>query len=99
MQAEVHDRPSCATIAVTAAAFAAACCVAFSRGAAGAAVLAEQYLGNAVLLTHDGYGHLYFQDPSTCVNKAMVDYLVDLITPPRGTVCASAHEPFDPAFG
>lgn len=63
------------------------------------AVHAEQYLGNAVLLTQEGYGHLSFQDPSVCVNKAMVDYLVDLITPPKGTFCESEHKPFDPDFG
>ena len=37
-------------------------------------------LGNAVLLTHEGYGHVYFQDPSTCVEQAMADYLTELIT-------------------
>jgi pimeloyl-ACP methyl ester carboxylesterase len=62
------------------------------------AVRAEQYLGNAVLLTQEGYGHLFYQDPSACVSKAMVDYLVDLVTPPKGTVCPSEHEPFDPNF-
>jgi pimeloyl-ACP methyl ester carboxylesterase len=60
------------------------------------AVRAERYLGNAVLLTHEGYGHLSFQNPSACVDKAMADYLVDLITPPAGTVCPSDHQPFDP---
>jgi hypothetical protein len=53
---------------------------------------------NAVLLTHEGYGHVYFQDPSTCVDKAMADYLIELITPPRGAVCPSDHQPFDPDF-
>jgi pimeloyl-ACP methyl ester carboxylesterase len=62
------------------------------------AVHAEHYLGKAVLLTHEGYGHLWFQDPSACVQKAMVDYLVHLITPPPGTVCPSDHKPFDPKF-
>jgi pimeloyl-ACP methyl ester carboxylesterase len=62
------------------------------------AVRAEQYLGNAVLLTHEGYGHLSFQDPSTCVDQAMVDYVTELITPPRGTVCQSDQQPFDPDF-
>jgi pimeloyl-ACP methyl ester carboxylesterase len=62
------------------------------------AVHAESYLGNAVLLTHEGYGHLWYQNPSTCVEKAMVNYLVNLVTPPRGTVCASDHQPFDPNF-
>ena len=62
------------------------------------AVRAEQYLGNAVLLTHQGYGHLSFQDPSACVDQAMVDYVTELITPPRGTVCQSDQQPFDPGF-
>jgi hypothetical protein len=60
------------------------------------AVRAERYLGNAVLLTHEGYGHLFFQNPSECVDNAMVDYLVDLITPLPGTVCQSDQQPFDP---
>jgi pimeloyl-ACP methyl ester carboxylesterase len=63
------------------------------------AVRAERYLGNAVLLTHEGYGHLAFQDPSACVNKAIVDYLVDLTTPPKGKSCQSDRQPFDPDFG
>jgi hypothetical protein len=29
----------------------------------------------------------------------MVDYLTELITPPRGTVCQSDQQPFDPGFG
>jgi pimeloyl-ACP methyl ester carboxylesterase len=62
------------------------------------AVHAEHYLGNAVLLTQEGYGHLWIQDPSACVDKAMVDYLVHLITPPPGAVCPSDHQPFDPNF-
>lgn len=60
------------------------------------AVHAAHYLGNAVLLTQEGYGHLWFQDPSKCVEDKMVDYLVNLITPPPGTVCQSDHKPFDP---
>ena len=55
-------------------------------------------LGNAVLLTHDGYGHLSSRDPSTCVVQATGSYLVSLTTPPPGTVCPSDHVPFDPAF-
>jgi pimeloyl-ACP methyl ester carboxylesterase len=65
----------------------------------GNAVAAQRLLGNAVLLTHEGYGHLWFQDPSECVSQAMVDYLTELTTPPNGTVCQSDHEPFDPDFG
>ncbi len=65
----------------------------------GNAVAAEHVLGNAVLLTQEGYGHLWFQDPSTCVDKAFADYLIHLSTPPPGTVCQSDQEPFDPGFG
>jgi pimeloyl-ACP methyl ester carboxylesterase len=56
-------------------------------------------LGNAVLLTHEGYGHVSLVDPSACVQHAITRYLVSLITPPRGTVCQSDHQPFDPKFG
>jgi TAP-like protein len=49
--------------------------------------------------SHEGYGHLYFQDPSACMNKAILDYLTRLVTPPKGTVCQSDHQPFDPDFG
>jgi hypothetical protein len=33
------------------------------------------------------------------VQRAMTSYLVGLVTPPRGTVCQSNHQPFDPRFG
>jgi pimeloyl-ACP methyl ester carboxylesterase len=65
----------------------------------GNAVAAERLLGNAVLLTHEGYGHLFFQNPSVCIDRAMAAYLTDLITPPKGTVCQSNQRPFDPDFG
>jgi TAP-like protein len=61
--------------------------------------LAARRLGNAVLLTHDGYGHTSHADPSQCVTRALAGYLTVLTAPPRGTVCASDHLPFDPAFG
>jgi pimeloyl-ACP methyl ester carboxylesterase len=60
---------------------------------------AARRLGNAVLLVHDGYGHLSRRDPSACVVQATGGYLVDLTTPPRGTVCPSDRLPFDPDFG
>jgi pimeloyl-ACP methyl ester carboxylesterase len=63
------------------------------------AVRVARRLGNAVLLTHDGYGHVSFQDPSACIDRARIDYLVELSTPPKGTVCRSDREPFDPDFG
>jgi hypothetical protein len=61
--------------------------------------IAERRLGSAVLLTHDGYGHLSSADPSTCVVQATGRHLVDLTTPARGTVCPSDRLPFDPDFG
>ena len=51
-------------------------------------------LGNAILLTHAGYGHLSFKDPSQCVEAARVRYLVNLVTPPPGTVCPADQLPF-----
>lgn len=63
------------------------------------AVRVDQLLGNAVLLTQEGYGHLSFPNPSTCVDKAMADYLTELTTPPPGSVCQSDQQPFDPGFG
>jgi pimeloyl-ACP methyl ester carboxylesterase len=63
------------------------------------AVRSARRLGHAVLLTHDGYGHVSFQDPSTCIDQARVAYLVRLITPPKGTVCRSDTLPFAPGFG
>jgi pimeloyl-ACP methyl ester carboxylesterase len=56
-------------------------------------------LGNAVLLTHQGYGHVSAADPSACVEHAESSYLINLVAPPPGTVCASDRRPFDPGFG
>jgi len=63
------------------------------------AVRAAERLGKTVLLTHEGYGHISVNDPSACVKRATSAYLVDLVTPPPGTVCASDHAPFDPDYG
>ena len=46
--------------------------------AAGQRPARRRRLGNAVLLTHDGYGHLSSADPSSCVLQATGRYLVDL---------------------
>jgi pimeloyl-ACP methyl ester carboxylesterase len=56
---------------------------------------AEKALGNAVLLTVAGYGHPSYQLPSACTDEARVRYLVDLVTPARGTVCRDDQAPFD----
>src|SRR5262245_13547846 len=48
MKAGIHDRPSCATIAVAIAVLAAVCFVTFSPGAAGAAAPASSFPGGGV---------------------------------------------------
>jgi pimeloyl-ACP methyl ester carboxylesterase len=63
------------------------------------AVRSARRLGNARLLTLDGYGHVSFHDPSVCIDRARVAYLVRLKAPPRGTVCRSNKKPFEPGFG
>ena len=63
------------------------------------AVRSARRLGNAVLLTFNGYGHTSIHDPSACINRARVAYLVNLITPPKGTVCQADKTPFAPGFG
>ncbi|MBV8281155.1 MAG: alpha/beta fold hydrolase [Candidatus Eremiobacteraeota bacterium] len=60
------------------------------------AVRAASRLRNAVLLTHDGYGHTSDADPSACVERATSAYLVNLVTPPAGTRCPSNRLPFSP---
>lgn len=62
------------------------------------AVRAQRLLGNAVLLTHQGYGHVSFQDPSACVDAARTSYLTDLVVPAPGTICQSDQQPFSPGF-
>ena len=56
-------------------------------------------LGNAILLTHDGYGHTSEADPSACVTRVQTSYLVQLHTPRPGTTCPSDRAPFEPRFG
>jgi pimeloyl-ACP methyl ester carboxylesterase len=63
------------------------------------AVRSARRLRNAALLTQDGYGHVSFHDPSACIDRARVAYLVRLMTPPRGTICKSDKKPFTPGFG
>jgi pimeloyl-ACP methyl ester carboxylesterase len=58
------------------------------------AEVAQRRLGNAVLLTENGFGHLSLNDPGRCVLKWRIRYLVHLVTPPRGTVCPADQPPF-----
>ena len=62
-------------------------------------VLAAHRLGNAVLLTLQGYGHTSEADPSACIDRAVKNYLIAPTAPLAGTVCQPDHAPFDPAFG
>jgi pimeloyl-ACP methyl ester carboxylesterase len=59
------------------------------------AVAAEQTLGNARLLTIDGWGHSYFVGgQSTCADEATAAYFIDGQLPAAGTVCAEDVPPF-----
>ena len=59
------------------------------------AVAAEQALGNARLLTIDGWGHGYFVGGrSTCADDATAAYFIDGQLPAAGTVCAEDVPPF-----
>ena len=62
-------------------------------------VVAARALGNAVLLTHDGYGHTSDEDPSACIQRKVAAYLTRLATPPPGKVCRSDRLPFSRKFG
>ena len=62
-------------------------------------VQVSRLLGNAVLLTLQGYGHPSDADSSSCLDDAVTKYLVTTTTPPAGTICQPNHVPFDPDFG
>jgi pimeloyl-ACP methyl ester carboxylesterase len=55
-------------------------------------------LGNARLLTLDGYGHTTDADPSSCVDRAVSAYLIRPATA-RQQTCHADRQPFDPDFG
>ena len=55
-------------------------------------------LGNAKLLTLDGYGHTTAQDPSVCIDHALSAYLIRPASARRQT-CHADRQPFDPDFG
>jgi pimeloyl-ACP methyl ester carboxylesterase len=61
--------------------------------------VASRRLGNAVLLTLNGYGHTSDADPSACIDEAVTNYLITLATPPDMTVCQPDRAPFDTDFG
>jgi pimeloyl-ACP methyl ester carboxylesterase len=55
-------------------------------------------LGNAKLLTLDGYGHTTDVDPSVCIDHAVGAYLIRP-TSARQQTCHADRQPFDPDFG
>jgi pimeloyl-ACP methyl ester carboxylesterase len=55
-------------------------------------------LGNARLLTLDGYGHTTDVDPSRCIDHALSAYLIRPASARRQT-CHADRQPFDPEFG
>ena len=61
--------------------------------------VAARRLGNAVLVTNNGYGHTTESDPSTCIDAAVGRYLTTLATPRNRTVCQPDGKPFEPNFG
>jgi pimeloyl-ACP methyl ester carboxylesterase len=52
---------------------------------------------SAVLLTHDGFGHSSFGEPSTCTLTAEVRYILTGALPAAGTVCTADTPPFGAA--
>jgi hypothetical protein len=51
-------------------------------------------LGNARLLTLNGWDHPSYQMPSKCIDQARARYLLNLVTPPRGTFGEPDEVPF-----
>ncbi|WP_316528438.1 alpha/beta hydrolase [Kitasatospora brasiliensis] len=52
-------------------------------------------LARGRLLTVAGYGHTVLGNPSACAAAHEERYLLDGELPPRGTVCAPDHQPFE----
>ena len=51
-------------------------------------------LGDARLLTVEGYGHTTLNEHSTCASTAVADYLITLQPPAYGATCTADHQPF-----
>ncbi|MEJ8645519.1 alpha/beta hydrolase [Streptomyces sp. MS1.HAVA.3] len=62
---------------------------------AGQAMAAE--LAKARLLTLDGYGHTALDNPSTCVKRHVVRYVLTGALPPEGARCGQDAPPFTTA--
>ncbi|WP_405754463.1 alpha/beta hydrolase [Streptomyces sp. NBC_00073] len=59
---------------------------------AGQAMAAQ--LARAGLLTLDGYGHTALDNPSACVKRHVVRYVLTGALPPEGARCAQDTPPF-----
>jgi pimeloyl-ACP methyl ester carboxylesterase len=59
------------------------------------AVAMSELLGDARLLTLDGYGHTALLNPSACVMAYQDDYYIHGTLPPPGTRCSQDHAPFE----
>ena len=55
---------------------------------------ATEELGNARLLTVDGYGHTSIHAASSCAIAAEMRYLLSAVPPPTGTRCPVDYSPF-----
>ncbi|MGJ3560045.1 alpha/beta hydrolase [Streptomyces sp. INA 01156] len=53
-------------------------------------------LGDARLLTLDGYGHTALDNPSACVGRHVVRYFLTGALPPKGARCTQDLPPFAP---
>ena len=47
----------------------------------------QQQMGDARLLTHEGYGHTAYTSGNPCVTRAVDDYLLDGTLPDEGATC------------
>ena len=56
-------------------------------------------LGNAVLLTQDGYGHVSFHDPSACIDRAQGRLPGQPGRAAEGQRLQVDKRPFAPGFG
>ncbi|PSK60451.1 hypothetical protein B9Z65_601 [Elsinoe australis] len=53
----------------------------------------------SVMLTNDGFGHSFLNEPSQCVYEAVRKYFITGELPAKGTVCKADRRPFDAAAG
>ncbi|HYP03924.1 MAG TPA: alpha/beta hydrolase, partial [Cyanobium sp.] len=59
-----------------------------------AALELSRELGNARLLSVNGYGHTVLRNPSACAARHEAAYLIEGTVPPEGSVCWPDRPPF-----